>query len=214
VHAHIDFGYLSTLSPWQNASRAVDVDNSGFVVPLDALLVINVLNSRGAGELDGSGIVAPPYIDVTGDRMLTPLDVLVVINHLNANTGAGGESEQVVELAYGGGDASFSVSLSPEAERDGDALVSSNSADNASGREGSIDEEDEGSSSIMPEDASPFPIVFSVARLESCGCCYCSPSSIDDAKLAVQEFEQQVDQVFGSIGNEFAYLTDTDATSG
>jgi len=38
-------------SDWQNASLIRDVDNSSLVTPLDALLIINNLNSNGSREL-------------------------------------------------------------------------------------------------------------------------------------------------------------------
>ena len=71
-------------SDWQNDSLIRDVDNSSLVTPLDALLIINNLNSNGSREL-------PPrtqhtgdlFYDVNGDNFLTPLDVLVVINAIN-----------------------------------------------------------------------------------------------------------------------------------
>ncbi len=59
-----------------------DVDDDGKVVPLDALLVINKLNSGGANAL--TDLVAnDPYYDVTGNDFLEPLDALLVINELN-----------------------------------------------------------------------------------------------------------------------------------
>jgi hypothetical protein len=74
--------------PWQNAANPLDVDNSGQVVPLDALLVINEINQRGSRPLppppiSSSPFSPPPYLDVTGDGFLSPLDALRVINYLN-----------------------------------------------------------------------------------------------------------------------------------
>ncbi|SMP52868.1 pre-peptidase C-terminal domain-containing protein [Neorhodopirellula lusitana] len=69
-----------------------DVNDSGAVTPLDALLVINVLNQTG-GSLDLSnvpaGVILPPYPDVNGDGTVAPLDALLVINRLNSLTGPG-----------------------------------------------------------------------------------------------------------------------------
>ncbi len=39
------------LVPWRNPRNSLDVDNSGVVVPLDALLLINSLNTEGARQL-------------------------------------------------------------------------------------------------------------------------------------------------------------------
>jgi len=74
--------------PWQNAANPLDVDNSGQVVPLDALLVINEINQRGSRPLPPPPISSPPFspppfLDVTGDGFLSPLDALRVINYLN-----------------------------------------------------------------------------------------------------------------------------------
>ena len=74
-------------SEWTNPFRNVDVNQDGKLTPLDALLVINVLNSSGSYVLPeiGGGGSPPPYFDVSGDHKLTPLDALLVINALNAS---------------------------------------------------------------------------------------------------------------------------------
>lgn len=78
---------------WQNPSNAYDVDGSegpDAVSPLDALIVINELQSRAAsspvtgllpdlGPEEGS---PPPFLDVNGDNIVSPLDALLVINQL------------------------------------------------------------------------------------------------------------------------------------
>jgi hypothetical protein len=71
---------------------------SGDVVPLDALLIINDLNNRGARQLSAptEGDSPPPYYDVSGDGWLTSLDALRVVNWLNANMS--GESEAAVGM--------------------------------------------------------------------------------------------------------------------
>lgn len=83
---------------WQNAANPRDVDNSGFVVPLDVLLIINELNNPkfrdASGRLplpppEGS---PPPYFDVNGDAYVTPLDVLIVINFINNTPNGEGEA--------------------------------------------------------------------------------------------------------------------------
>ena len=69
---------------WQNASLMRDVDNSSLVTPLDALLLINNLNSNGLRELPPRTLHSgDPFYDVNGDNFLTPLDVLIVINAIN-----------------------------------------------------------------------------------------------------------------------------------
>jgi hypothetical protein len=66
---------------WQNPDQSVDVDASGLVTPLDALLVINRL---GTALPTTAG--APPFVDVNGDNQVSPLDALLVINRLGNPT--------------------------------------------------------------------------------------------------------------------------------
>ena len=69
---------------WTNFARPADVDQDGRVFPLDALLVINMLNSRGTVALaDEAPIDNVPLVDVNDDGWLSPLDALLIINELN-----------------------------------------------------------------------------------------------------------------------------------
>jgi hypothetical protein len=81
------------VSTFQNPRNHYDVDADLNVSPLDVLVIINLLNSRGASidvdVLSGS----PPYVDVNGNNMVDPLDVLQVINFINSGGGASGEGE-------------------------------------------------------------------------------------------------------------------------
>lgn len=82
-------------SPWQNAAQPLDSNASLQITPLDALLVINYLNSGASRKLPG---LRPPdttlgFIDVNGDRNVSPIDALLVINELNLRRSAGGEGE-------------------------------------------------------------------------------------------------------------------------
>jgi len=76
-------------SDWQNPADAMNVDNTGDVLPLDALIIINRLNGAGAGPL---GPTTPggdvTYYDVDGNGSVQPLDALIIINHLNELAGA------------------------------------------------------------------------------------------------------------------------------
>ena len=67
---------------WQNPLNPWDVNNDSFVSPLDALLIINRINTEGAGELTAA-VNGPPYLDSNGDGYLSPIDALLVINQLN-----------------------------------------------------------------------------------------------------------------------------------
>lgn len=80
-------------SRWQNPQNSLDVNADGFVSPIDALLIINYINSKGDPILPSSGLIPPPYIDTTGDELVTPNDVLQVINYLNANSQGRGRGE-------------------------------------------------------------------------------------------------------------------------
>ena len=70
---------------WQSACNALDVSGDGYVVPLDALLPINQINTNGAGPLPtpGQDKSPSPFYDVNGDNFISPIDVLLVINLLN-----------------------------------------------------------------------------------------------------------------------------------
>ncbi len=76
-------------TPWTNPFQRLDVDGNQEVIPLDALLIINQLNSKGIHPLEPRGLDAAsaPYYDTNGDYLLAPIDVLLVINYLNAKSG-------------------------------------------------------------------------------------------------------------------------------
>jgi hypothetical protein len=91
--------------PFHHTESPLDVDDDGLVVPLDALLLVNLVNRPTL--LDAYGRLPearsmdnlPFYFDVNGDNHVTPMDILQLINHLNtppASTGepiGNGESE-------------------------------------------------------------------------------------------------------------------------
>lgn len=72
-------------TPWQSPIEPLDVNADGSVAPLDALLIINDLNTYAGGQLPDSTAGQEPYIDPTGDGIVSPLDALSVINQLNRN---------------------------------------------------------------------------------------------------------------------------------
>lgn len=74
-------------NPFQNPAIVADVDDSGMVTALDALLIINVLNRSGASTVsldprNDSIFSLPAYPDVSGDGVVTAFDALLVINAL------------------------------------------------------------------------------------------------------------------------------------
>jgi hypothetical protein len=70
---------------WQNAQQPLDVNQDGFVTPIDALLVLNVINRDGAGPLSfpSGAEQPPPFLDVSGDGFVSPIDPLLVLNEIN-----------------------------------------------------------------------------------------------------------------------------------
>ena len=93
--AYLDFADAPT-SAWTNPRDRLDVSDNQVVDPLDALQVINYLNTAGPGQLSlpdpGQGLL-PPFLDADGDGEILPRDVLLVVNYLN-RAGGGGEGER------------------------------------------------------------------------------------------------------------------------
>lgn len=84
-----------------NLTNAFDVNNDGFVSPIDVLILVNSLNTGGSGLLSagssagsGEGGSGKYFLDVNQDNYLSPLDALMVINELNLRqNGGSGEGE-------------------------------------------------------------------------------------------------------------------------
>jgi len=71
---------------WRNPAEPLDVNADGQITALDVLLVVNWLNTTGAGQLGAAPSPSSPgfvYIDVNGDNFVTAVDALQVVNHLN-----------------------------------------------------------------------------------------------------------------------------------
>ncbi len=71
---------VQVAASWQNPVQPTDVNGDGDDSPLDALIIINVLNTLGAHEL-GDGVITA-FLDVNGDGVVSPIDALLVINRL------------------------------------------------------------------------------------------------------------------------------------
>lgn len=82
-----------------NFENPLDVNDDGYVSPIDALGVINALNGGGSGEGEGSGRM---YIDVNADGSVSPIDVLLVVNYLNSLGSGEGEGAVLQVLSSGG----------------------------------------------------------------------------------------------------------------
>ena len=76
-------------NPWDR----FDVNNDGFVSPIDALILVNKVNTNGGGALGGSGEGEASgdkyYVDVNEDGFLSPLDILWVVNRINGSNFSG-----------------------------------------------------------------------------------------------------------------------------
>ncbi|MBX3420874.1 MAG: tandem-95 repeat protein [Pirellulaceae bacterium] len=77
-------------STHQNPVNNLDVDANGRITARDALLIINLLNSRSQPILVDSLGPPPPYYDVDGNYRITARDALLVINELNRRSTGGG----------------------------------------------------------------------------------------------------------------------------
>ena len=102
-------------SPWYNAADPLDVNNSGSVTPLDALIVINELltmnsmsNPGAVPNVSAPGVASPNvstspsyYWDVNDSGTVTPLDALIVINQLNAAPNSVPEPSTIVSAGIG-----------------------------------------------------------------------------------------------------------------
>jgi hypothetical protein len=81
---------LPNRHPWQNPMSPLDVNNDGTSNAMDALIIINHLNTHGSHRADGVAINSPSsgmpsFIDVNGDGYVGPIDALIIINQLNKN---------------------------------------------------------------------------------------------------------------------------------
>ncbi|QDS89046.1 Calx-beta domain protein [Rosistilla ulvae] len=79
---------IADRSVWQNRSEAVDVNGDGNTTPVDALIVLNHLNSVDDTALSAQRADGEFQIDVNGDHQVTPIDALRVLNWLNQSTAA------------------------------------------------------------------------------------------------------------------------------
>ncbi|MCS5584945.1 MAG: dockerin type I domain-containing protein, partial [Pseudomonadales bacterium] len=68
---------------WYNYDHSEDVNNDEIVTTLDALIVINHLNTHGATLLPEDKPADSPWYDVSKDGWVSPIDAMVVINYLN-----------------------------------------------------------------------------------------------------------------------------------
>jgi len=119
------------VSHWHNSSRPPDVNQDEHVTPVDALVVINTLNARGARTLSDAAGETTAQVDVNGDSQVTPADCLAVINELN--------------------DPSAAVAAVEESTRDespaDDATIEDGTVDDGTVDSGTVDDDTEGDDS-------------------------------------------------------------------
>ncbi len=82
------------VSDWNNVLQPLNSsgDNTQIVSPIDALLIINELNSPTIRQGPGSalppagtaGLTPPPFVDVNCDNNVTAIDALLIINAINS----------------------------------------------------------------------------------------------------------------------------------
>lgn len=84
---------VANANPFHNQARPLDVDDSGQVTPLDALLILNSISQAGGGGVISRFSPTGYYWDVNGDGVISPLDALLVLNHINQISSATGISE-------------------------------------------------------------------------------------------------------------------------
>lgn len=107
---------LTRTNPWQSPRIFADVNDDGRVSAVDALSIINELNStRSPNLVKGTSNVAA-FVDPSGDNRITALDALLVINHLNQSGNGEGE-------AIGSSQAPTSLAASPPTPALSDAAL-------------------------------------------------------------------------------------------
>jgi len=115
---------LLTTSAYQNPIDALDVNDDELITPMDALLIINDLNSKHSRVLPERKETTVSFIDVTGDRLTSPQDVLLVINYLNSyhagnRTPAPGEffsTEELIRVDLGPTDGAHLLRMDIDAD--------------------------------------------------------------------------------------------------
>ena len=96
AEAMVEFVVFGT-NVWRNERDPFDVNDDGFIGPLDVLVLINDINTKGSRRLDDIGPGAKQFLDVDDDGFILPLDVLNVINLINSRSGSEGEATEVVQ---------------------------------------------------------------------------------------------------------------------
>ncbi|MCY2985406.1 MAG: dockerin type I domain-containing protein [Planctomycetota bacterium] len=103
-----------------NEAMPADVDGDSRLTPLDALVLINLLNTRGSGQVSSfapsqespdRSSAGKMFIDTNNDSFLSPLDVLMVINQLNVQMPENARGTSVGEGEADRKDAVFATAI-------------------------------------------------------------------------------------------------------
>ncbi|HTN74521.1 MAG TPA: SdrD B-like domain-containing protein [Pirellulaceae bacterium] len=85
---------------YRNATNPFDVNQDGFVSPIDALMIVNMINAKGprslVGDVNPATLAQPLFLDVDGDDSVTPYDALLIVNRMNI--AAGGEAPMSTDV--------------------------------------------------------------------------------------------------------------------
>lgn len=105
----------SDFAPFHNYLASTDVDGDFKISPLDALMVINQLNTSGSGSLAGRSAPSTRsgLVDADADNALSPLDALLVINSINRGEGIGELAEVKYEFYALNNDGTLGANLDP-----------------------------------------------------------------------------------------------------
>ena len=182
----IDFGDRENAFPWQNARNRLDVNDDGFVVPLDVLLIINELNARSIIGADGRlpaqfDPLIGFFFDVNADGFVSPLDALIIINFLNDAFGGEGEVARFSQVSV----PATPVAESPVTSLSNPSLVNASPASAASSRRFPT------ASDSHRDGATP-----PAARLRH----FAAPRDIDEAPL-LPLFEDILDQLAWDVAD-------------
>ena len=80
--------HVANTLAYRNPFLSLDTNHDGGVSPVDALVIINRLNTTGPEELltptSVAGLTEFFYIDTNGDHFVAPVDVIQIVNFLNS----------------------------------------------------------------------------------------------------------------------------------
>ncbi|MDX1929431.1 MAG: cadherin domain-containing protein [Pirellulaceae bacterium] len=87
----------ANLFTWHNPTNPFDTNGNNSVSPVDALIVINYLNSGKPRDITPGSAPTMGFLDTSKNNPISPLDALLVINELNRR--ASGEGEAAAQPA-------------------------------------------------------------------------------------------------------------------